>query len=187
MNSFERYPSWKITISRGYLPPTGGKWGLLVKQKLYIVWVFMFQSKILNFAIIGFLQISLKYIYKKFCPFLKCWKIRIVPEVFKVELSKNNRVITSKISIILNPERSFYNDLFVNVLIYLEVIRCDQKRKMERGGKHKKEKQHRWLKFWRHMYYSVIVMQPYYHILFNFPYKISHNFSFFENIHLKKN
>ena len=35
MSSFERYPSWKITILRVYLSPVG-EWGPLSKQKLYI-------------------------------------------------------------------------------------------------------------------------------------------------------
>ena len=65
MSSFERYPSWKITIPRGYLFP-GGEWGPVLKQKLYIDWILLFQSKILNFAIIGFHQISLNTFIRNF-------------------------------------------------------------------------------------------------------------------------
>ena len=42
MSSFERYPSWKITIPLGVFDPRGGVRPLL-KQKLYIDWIFLFQ------------------------------------------------------------------------------------------------------------------------------------------------
>ena len=66
MSSFERDLSWKITISRGYLPPGGGEWDPLLKQKHYIDWIFPFQSKILSFAMIGFHQISLSTFIRNF-------------------------------------------------------------------------------------------------------------------------
>ena len=65
MSSLERYPSWKITIPMGYASP-GEEWGPLRKQKLYIDWIYLFQSKILNFAMIGFHQISLSTFIRNF-------------------------------------------------------------------------------------------------------------------------
>ena len=59
MSSFVRYPSWKITIPREHLPPRGRE-----GDKLYIAWIFLFQSKILNFAMIGFYEISLSTFIK---------------------------------------------------------------------------------------------------------------------------
>ena len=55
MSSFETDPSWKITIPRG-ICSLRRTWSPL--QKLYIDWIFLFQSKILNFAMIGFHPIS---------------------------------------------------------------------------------------------------------------------------------
>ena len=65
MSSSERYSSWKITIPRGAFAPRGER-GPLLKQKLYIDWIFLFQSKIFNFAMIGFHQISLSTFIKNF-------------------------------------------------------------------------------------------------------------------------
>ena len=65
VSSFERYRSWKNTISKGYLLP-GGDWDPLLKQKLYIDWIFLFQSKILNFPMISFHQIPLSTFMRNF-------------------------------------------------------------------------------------------------------------------------
>ena len=63
MSSFERHPFEK-------LPSRGGEWGPLLKQKLYTDWIFLFQSKILNFAMISFHQMSLSTFKWNFA--LKC-------------------------------------------------------------------------------------------------------------------
>ena len=75
MSSFEIYPPWKITIPRVYLPPGGGMRPLL-KQKLYIDWIFLFQSKILNFATIGFHPISLSTFIRNFALYCNVKKFK---------------------------------------------------------------------------------------------------------------
>ena len=61
---------WKIPILKNYHPEGAfaprGKWDPLLKQKLNIDWIFLFQSKILNFAMIGFHQISLSTFIRNF-------------------------------------------------------------------------------------------------------------------------
>ena len=113
MSSFERDPPWKITIPRGYLSPRGAEWGPLLKQKLFIDWIFLFQSKILDFAMIGFHQISLNTFIRNF-PFtavLRNSKNSNRSRSFQGRTFKNNRVIASNISVFLKPEQSFY-DMF---------------------------------------------------------------------------
>ena len=82
MSSFERYTSWKITISKEYLPQWE-KWGPLLKQKLYIDWIFLFQSKILNTAMIGFHPISLNTFIRNFAQYCNVKKFEYFPKFSK--------------------------------------------------------------------------------------------------------
>ena len=110
---------WKIPISKNYhlegvFTPRGGGEAHVLKQKLYIDWIFLFQSKILNFATIGFHPISLITFIKNlpYTAMLRNSKNLNSSRSFQSRTFKNNRVITSNISVILKLERSFYDDLF---------------------------------------------------------------------------
>ena len=118
MSSFERYPSWKITIPTVYLPQ-GGDWGPLLKQKFYIDWIFLFKSKILNFAMIGFHPISLSTFIRNFALYrnVKNSKNSNSFRSFQSRNFKCNRVISSHISVISKLERSFYSTDYTNILI----------------------------------------------------------------------
>ena len=114
MSSFERYPPWKITIPKGYLPPRE-EWGPLLKQKFYTDWIFLFPSKILNFAMNGFHQISLSTFIRNcalYTTMLKNLKNSNSSRSFQSRSLKNVRTIIGNISVILKPEQSFYDHFF---------------------------------------------------------------------------
>ena len=69
--------------------------------------IFLFQGKLLNFVMIGFHQITLSTFIRNFVLYCSVKKFEELELGFKY-----NRVIISNISLILKPERSFYDDLF---------------------------------------------------------------------------
>ena len=76
----------------------------LVKQKLYIDWIFLCQSKILNFAMIGFYQISLSTFIRNFALYCNVKKFeKFSFRSFQSRTFKNNRVIATNINDILKP------------------------------------------------------------------------------------
>ena len=63
---------------------------------------------------IGFHQVSLST-FKKNLPYTAMLRNTKNFGSFQSRAFKNNRVITSNISVILKPERSFYDDLFKKI------------------------------------------------------------------------
>ena len=112
-HSFQRY-SWVLLKDVCLRDGGGVEWGPLLKQKLYIDCIFLFQSKILNFATIGCHQISLSTFVRNFAvtAMFRNSKNSNSSQNFLSKTFKNKRVITSNISVVLKPERSVYNDLF---------------------------------------------------------------------------
>ena len=111
---------WKILILKNnhpegvFAPRDGGNEGSLLKKKLYIDWIFRFQSKILSFAMISFHQISLSTFIRNFARFCNVKKFEKFEcsRCFQSRTFKNNINITGNIIVILKPEQSFYDDLF---------------------------------------------------------------------------
>ena len=108
---FERYHLGNLPPREG-ICPKGAEWGSVLK--LYINWIFLFQSKILILQWSVSIK-SHKVHLQEILPYiamLRNSKNSNSPRSFQSQTFKNNRVMTSNISVILKPERSFYDDLF---------------------------------------------------------------------------